>query len=447
MSNIRNFHLIISFFLFFIGLTTSCYANLIRDAEIETKLEAFLEPLLKKANISSQIKVRVILNSSYNAFVTSDNVIYLHSGLLLKAESLEEVIGVMAHELGHIVSGHVARKNESLEVARNASSLSTALAAAAAIGGSEELAASLLIGGNDRVARHYYYGSRINEAIADEWALKMLDELQISAAGMARMMKRLSNENALPESYQSEYYRTHPEAKKRLAVYKDHVTKSNFTNNRMNAADYASFKRIVGKISSYEKRPEEIIQNLKNDTLSIDEMYQRAIAYLRYGSLEKASKDVSSLLIAEPNNPYFYELAGEIAFADRLLPSAIKYFEEAFNKSGGAPLIALRLGRVFLSADSSEYYFNAREILKIAVAGEPKLPFARREYATALGKTGDLASANLQLAEAAYLSNDLRQATNHLERALKIPNLNPELEKSLKDLKFLIQDSQALKTK
>ena len=193
MTNIRNFHLIISFFVFFIGLTTSCYANLIRDAEIETKLEAFLEPLLKKANISSQIKVRVILNSSYNAFVTSDNVIYLHSGLLLKAESLEEVIGVMAHELGHIVSGHVARKNESLEVARNASSLSTALAAAAAIGGSEELAASLLIGGNDRVARHYYYGSRINEAIADEWALKMLDELQISAVGMARMMKRLSN--------------------------------------------------------------------------------------------------------------------------------------------------------------------------------------------------------------------------------------------------------------
>ena len=176
-------------------------------------------------------------------------------------------------------------------------------------------------------------------------------------------------------------------------------------------------------------------------------MYQRAIAYLRYGSLEKASKDASFLLMAEPNNPYFYELAGEIAFANRLLPSAIKYFEEAFNKSGGAPLIALRLGRVFLSTDSSEYYFNAREILEIAVAGEPKLPFARREYASALGKTGDLASANLQLAEAAYLSNDLQQANNHLERALKIPNLNPELEKRLKDLKFLIQDSQALKTK
>ena len=110
----------------------------------------------------------MILNSSYNAFVTSDNVIYLHSGLLLKAESLEEVIGVMAHELGHIVSGHVARKNESLEVARNASSLSTALAAAAAIGGSEELAASLLIGGNDRVARHYYYCLLYTSDAADD---------------------------------------------------------------------------------------------------------------------------------------------------------------------------------------------------------------------------------------------------------------------------------------
>ena len=120
------------------------------------------------------IQISILIGSSGVA-------IKLHENALSKPVAL--------NELGHIESGHVARKNESLEVARNASSLSTALAAAAAIGGSEELAASLLIGGNDRVARHYYYGSRINEAIADEWALKMLDELQISAAGMARMMK------------------------------------------------------------------------------------------------------------------------------------------------------------------------------------------------------------------------------------------------------------------
>ena len=83
MLNIRNFHLIMPFFLFFIGITDSCYANMIRDAELESKLEGFLNPLLKKANISSPVKVRVVLDSSYNAFVTSNNIIYLHSGLLL----------------------------------------------------------------------------------------------------------------------------------------------------------------------------------------------------------------------------------------------------------------------------------------------------------------------------------------------------------------------------
>ena len=122
------------FFLFFFGSATTCFANLIRDTELEAKMEALLEPLLQASDMSSKIKVRIILDSSYNAFVNGDDIIYLHSGLLLEADTLEEVIGVMAHELGHIASGHVAQKGESIQKVRGASLLSTALATAAAIG-------------------------------------------------------------------------------------------------------------------------------------------------------------------------------------------------------------------------------------------------------------------------------------------------------------------------
>ncbi len=443
MLNITNFLLIMSFFLFFIGITTSCSANIIRDAELESKLEEFLEPLLEKANISSPVKVRVVLNSSYNAFVTSNNTIYLHSGLLLQSVALEEVIGVMAHELGHIVSGHVVRKSESLEIAKNASSLSTALAAAAAIGGSGELATSLLIGGNDRAARQFFYGSRVNEAVADEWALKILDELEISALSMAKMMKRLSKENVLPESYQSDYYRTHPRTKERLAVYEDHIARSLYTKKMMASTDYEKFNRIISKLSGFQHRPEQTIEDLQNSNLTINKKYQRAIAYFRYGNLTGAMEDIHSLLSAEPNNPYFYELAGEIAFAGKELTSARKYFEEAFEKSEGDPLIALRLGRILLATQILENYFHARDILKIAVAGEPNLPFARREYAIALGKTGDLARASWQLAEAAYLRKNFQEAAGHIERALAKPDLTPELKEHLLDLRFLIRNSKS----
>ncbi len=445
MLNIRIFHFIMLFFLFFSCVATNCYANLIRDSELESILEGFLEPLLKKADISSQVKVRVVLNASYNAFVTNRNVIYLHSGLLLEAETLEEVIGVMAHELGHIVSGHVARKSESIEIAKNTSSFSTALAAAAAIGGSGELAAGLLIGGNDRVARQFYYGSRVNEAVADEWALKMLDELEISAVSMANMMKRLSRQNVLPESYQSEYYKTHPGTKQRLAVYEDHVAKSVFNKKLMRSLDYKNFGRIVGKLSGYQQRPEEIMEKSKNRDLSINKRYERAIAYFRYGNLKSAKDDIDFLLMAEPGNPYFYELAGEIAFANKELGSALEYFEEAFDKSGNAPLIALRLGRVLLATENFDNFIYARDILKIAVSGEPELPFARREYAIALGKTGDMARANWQLAEAAYLRDNLQEAAIHIERAIIEPDLTPELKGNLLDLKFLIENSQKSK--
>ncbi|MEK9639108.1 MAG: M48 family metalloprotease [Alphaproteobacteria bacterium] len=437
------------FFLFFIGSTTSCYANLIRDTELETKLESLLAPLVQASNISSQIKVRIILDSSYNAFVTGDDIIYLHSGLLLEAETLEEVMGVMAHELGHIASGHVARKGESLQKAHGASLLSTALAAAAAIGGSGELAAGLLVGGNDRAARQFYYGSRINEAVADEWALEMLDELEISSDGMAKMMQRLSQQNVLPESHQSEYYRTHPGTKQRLAVYEDHLAKSNFKDSIMAEADYADFNRIVAKLSGYENRPEQTIkslgQALENNNLSIDERYEAAIAYFRYGNSDAAMRNIQSLILAEPENPYFYELAGEIAFADQKLPSAIEYLTAAFDKSQQAPLIGMRLGRALLATGIAENYVRARDILKIAVAGEPDWPFVRREYAIALGKTGDIATASWQLAEVAFLNGDLQQANIQLKRALEQPNVSPQLKKQLIDLKFLIENAQILK--
>ena len=447
MSNIRNFHFIMLFFLFFVGSTTSCYANLIRDTELETKLESLLAPLVQASNISSQIKVRIILDSSYNAFVTGDDIIYLHSGLLLEAETLEEVMGVMAHELGHIASGHVARKGESLQKAHGASLLSTALAAAAAIGGSGELAAGLLVGGNDRAARQFYYGSRINEAVADEWALEMLDQLEISSTSMVKMMQRLSQQNVLPENHQSEYYRTHPGTKQRLAVYEDHLSKSNFKDSTMAETDYADFNRIVAKLSGYENRPEQTIRALENDNLSIDERYKRAIAYFRYGNSDAAMRDIQKLLLAEPQNPYFYELGGETAFADQNLPSAIKYLTAAFDKSQQAPLIGMRLGRALLATGIAENYLLAKDILEIAVAGEPDWPFVRREYAIALGKTGDISKASWQLAEVAYLNGDLQQANSQLKRALAQPNLSPELKKQLIDLKFLIENGKLLKAR
>ena len=444
MSNNRIYHFIMLFFIFFIATTTSCYANLIRDTELETKLEAFLEPLLNTSDVS-QVKIRIILNPTYNAFVTADNTIYLHSGLLLKAEALEEIIGVMAHELGHIVSGHVARKVESIEKAQDASLVSTALAAAAAMSGSGELAASLLIGGNDRVARQFYYGSRVNEAVADEWALKILDELEISSYAMVKMMQRLSQENILPESHQSEYYRTHPATKQRLAVYEDHLSQSNFKNSLMAAKDYTDYRRIIAKLSGYETHPEQVIQALAGDNLAIDERYKRAIAYLKYGNSEAAMKDIKSLLSAEPENPYFYELAGEIALADQNLSSAIEYFAAAFDKSQRAPLIGMRFGRTLLATGSVENYLQARDILEKAVIAEPDWPFIRREYAIALGKTGEMAKANWQLAEAAFINGDLEQANNHLKRAFAQPDVSKELKKQLIDLEFLVQSAKVFK--
>ena len=221
------------------------------------------------------------------------------------------------------------------------------------------------------------------------------------------------------------------------------------------AYDSKEYNKIIDKYRTFLDNnnmtdlvifPETILSTtLEKDNPSIDERYERAIANFRYGNSDAAMRNIQSLLLAEPENPYFYELGGEIAFADQNLPSAIEYLTAAFEKSQQAPLIGMRLGRALSATGITENYVRARDILKIAVAGEPDWPFVRREYAIALGKTGDIATANWQLAEVAFLNGDLQQANSQLKRALEQPNVSPELKKQLIDLKFLIENAQILK--
>ena len=210
-----------------LSVGNTALASMIRDTEIEAGLAAMLAPLEEAAGYApGSIDMRVILNPEYNAFVAAKRMIFMHSGLLIEAPTVLEVIGVIAHELGHIKEGHVQRTDDELQQASGAAALATAAAIAVAAGGQGGAAAGVLIGGNDQATRGYLASRRRAESIADEISLRLLEDTGMSAVGLRDLMQRMVRQRSIPESRQSAYYSTHPGAADRLQTFQDHLNRS-----------------------------------------------------------------------------------------------------------------------------------------------------------------------------------------------------------------------------
>ena len=177
MLMIRHYAVRLVVLLLFAGLPGVVSAGMIRDTELESGLQKLMAPLVKAAGYPpGAIAVRIIIDPNYNAFVAGKQIIYVHSGLLLEAQSTEEIIGVLAHEIGHLKAGHVPRRDAAIADTNSANALAALAAIAiAAGGGGSDAAAGVLIGGQDQATRKLLQTIRYDEAVADELGLSLLD--------------------------------------------------------------------------------------------------------------------------------------------------------------------------------------------------------------------------------------------------------------------------------
>src|SRR5579871_4852370 len=94
---------------------------MIRDAEIEQLLREYYAPIEKAAGLGNQnIKIVIINDRSFNAFVMDAHRVFVNAGALMEATAPNQLIGIFAHETGHIVGGHLAKMREGLANAQTA---------------------------------------------------------------------------------------------------------------------------------------------------------------------------------------------------------------------------------------------------------------------------------------------------------------------------------------
>jgi len=394
--------------------------KLIRDAEIENTIREAVTPIFQSAGLNpNAVDIILIDDPSLNAFVAGGQRIYIHTGLLMRAESPEQVIGVIAHETGHIVGGHIAARINEVQDASKTLLISYLLGLGAAIAtGRGEVAAATISGAQDIALKNILSFSRSQEQSADQAAVRLLNATQQSPEGLLDFMEILSGQEALLSANQDPYLRTHPLTIERITFLRNAVSQSPYRDAKASPDLAEKFARVRAKLIGFLKPKSQVFRAYPKDDTSLEARYAHAIAYYRTADMERALPLVNGLIEEHPQDPYFQELKGQMLFEQGQLQESLPYLETAAKLLPDSPHILLLLSQVLIEMNDPERDRQAIVNLRRVVQAEPTNAFAWRLSATAYGRQGDKGMTSLAMAEAALANGRYSEAKAHSKRAL-----------------------------
>jgi predicted Zn-dependent protease len=387
--------------------------GLVRDAEIERTVRDLSAPIFSAAGISpSSVRIYLIADDSLNAFVAGGQNLFLHTGLLARSETPEQLAGVIAHEAGHIAGGHLVRLSGAVERAAAEQILSALLGAAAIVAGAPELGQAVIMGGDQIARQGFLRFNRGQEQAADQAALAYLDATGLGAEGLLEFFRILDSQQMLQATRVSPYMQTHPLTRDRIAFIERH-TASRPQQSPPDAETVERHRRMVAKVEAFLQQPTRVLQAYADDD-SFAGRYARAIATYRLNDTNGALRLLEPLEAAEPSNPFLHELKGQILFESGRVGEAVAPYALAVQLAPREPLLRLGHGRALMESGNEA---AAIEAFQNVVQAEPRNAFAWRMLGIARGRAGDLGPSNLALAEAAVLRGEFGEARLFLGRA------------------------------
>lgn len=418
------------------GMAQAAGASVLRDAEIETIIRSYADPLFRASGIPPEsVRIRILDDPSLNAFVTTGNRMFIHSGLLIKTETPLQMIGVIAHETGHIAGGHIARIGPELEKAMMTSLLATALGVVAgAASGRADAGLAAMTLGSSVAERTFFAFSRTQESSADAFAMKVLDSSNLSAQGLLEFFETLRGQELLVSARQDPYVRTHPLTEDRIIAIEHHVEEKNIPA-RIPSQQQALHDRMVAKLSAFLNSQARTLQRYPLSDQSVAARYARSIAYYRRGDLAKSLPEIDSLIQDYPKDPYFHELRGQMLVESTRIDEGLPSYRKAVSLAPNAPLIGISYGHALVESSNPADWTEAQTVLRNALAREPDHAFGWRMLGTAYGKAGDETRAAYAMAEYALLTGDRSQARFQAAKAEKGLKQSDPLWLRLQDIK------------
>jgi predicted Zn-dependent protease len=395
----------------------------IRDAEIEQLLRDYTQPLLRAAGLAKQnVRVVIINDPSFNAFVIDGQRIFVNGGALMEAKTPNEIIGVLAHETGHIAGGHLSRLRSELERAQTTAILAMLLGGAAMVAGSRvqgagDIGLAAITAPQEIIRRTLLSYIRSQEDQADRAAVRFLTATGQSAKGMHDLFKRMSDQMLFASRLIDPYVQSHPMPSERVAALEGLAKTSPHWNKTDSAALQLRHDMMRAKLSGFLESADTIARRYPASNTSLPARYARAISAYRHAGLRAALSQIDALIQSQPANAYLHELKGQALLESGQAAAAIAPLRRAAQLASNPDLIQVLLAKAMISANDKQALPEAIAILRRAVMREPELPEGYTQLAMAYGKQGDLAEADLASAQAAYRRGDIKTARELAARA------------------------------
>ena len=402
--------------------------GIIRDTEIETLLKDYASPIFSAAGIAKgSIRIAIIEDRSFNAFVTTGRRMFINTGALMAAKTPNEIIGVIAHESGHVSGGHLTLQRERAGIASIMAAAGAVLGAGAMIagGGNRSMNATnggvgIMLGSQELAVRTMLAYQRGEEQSADRAAIKYLQSTNQSPKGLVDTFKRLSEDTMFKLDGVDPYLMSHPAPQERIASLEQLAASSASFKAKDPASLIARHEMMRAKLYGFTAKGEEIARRYPVSDLSVPARYARAIMDYRYKKTPESLALIEDLIRSDGANPYFWELKGQVLLEFGQARDAIPALKRAVSIMPEAGLIRGLLGRALLATGDPALLEEALRELTNASQREPEDIESWRQLAIAYGQKNNIGMAEYSAAQESFLMGDQQSAVNHAAKAKKL---------------------------
>ena len=411
---------------------------LIRDAEIEALLQDYARPIFQAAGFGGgRVVVRIVNNDAFNAFVLDGGNVFVHTGTLMQANTPNEVIGVIAHESGHIAGGHMAALRARIAKDQTRALLTQVLGIGAMVAGgvagsrdTMQGGSALMTGGSSVIMKGLLAERRSQESAADQAGIKYLTATKQSGKGMLDTFERFKEQEYLSDQFQDPFVRSHPLSIDRLARLSQLATTSPFFGEKDPPSLQLRHDLMRAKLSGYLESPATVFNRYPESNTTLPARYARAIAkFFRGGSgaLEAAVADTESMIRENPSYPYFYELKADFLMRSGRMVAAVPSLRQSLKLAPNSPLIRVELASALQASDGDDAQKEAIELLRKSLVDDTENGHAYRLLANTYYKQGKGPEADAMTAQAYFYEGNIPQAQVFAKRAqLKLPSGSPE---------------------
>lgn len=392
---------------------------MIRDAEIENIIRSLAVPLFQAAGLNpASVRIRLIQNKSLNAFVAGGQNIFIHTGLILNTKGPDALIGVIAHETGHIEGGHLVRTRAAIKEAQAVQLIGTILGTAAAVVAKRgDVGQAVIMGSQGAGARTFMKYSRTQESAADQAAMRLLDATERSGVGLEGFLGQLEGQEVLTQRFQDPYIRSHPLSRDRMDALAKYNQQSPYADKEPSKAEVLAYDRVVAKLYGYIEPLNKVLRRYPESDMSFAARYARAIAYYRAPDLKQALGTINALIDDFPSDAYLFELKGQMLFEHGRAAESYEAYTQAFRLAPNEALIAMELARVELEMDDPALLESAIEHFRLTTRLGGSTPFVWQQMSIAYGRSGNIGMSALARAEYELRTGQLSNAEFFATRA------------------------------